>query len=386
MSAARRLTPVFDSEHPGNGKTHQIRKEIRFDDFVREMTAVYFSCTNLPKGKPEFGEIREQLKADMSDPGFDLQAFLNRHMQEFIRNDAALDESPPKAQTVMISGRLDEQSLFESFRPLLDKYDNDDLELGETTRRGRAKLKHLVVQIDVVEDGCLDFLEAFLFQLIALRMVRLNGHIRFLPYDTRVKFELSHSQSFRLRERLPVLRLASHCAMQFSLDLFDYDGSTNSELQTVTAFLDQIELNRNVGDVRVSRIRGIREGLFDSNFRNTVQQKDSDSVRELLHKYFLEPCKQVGFRSEMITFAHLDMFLRIVCKEFLSWNLLIKARGIKDKRQTHCMYLSSIRSTLLCIMPFADSVRVQHAAFDYSVQDRYTGLGPDLTAGRARRK
>lgn len=318
----------------------------------------------LPKRDSEYTSQLEKFKKKKKrNPNLNFQKFLNKSMRKLICKGRVPEQPQPRPRTVMLSGALDEQALFESVRAMLEKYHNDDLVNGGASQTSRQRMEHLVVRVETVGDGPLDSLEAFLFELIVLRMIRLDGHIRFLPRDTRVKFELSHSQNFRLEERLRVLALVSHCFLEFDLETLDHDESPQSELQTVAAFLRQIDSKGKIKKLRISGVKGVREGCFDSSFKKKVKPQKPRRVKKLLEKYFLRTCEEVGFQKELVTFAHLSMFLRIACREFLSWNLFIGAQRIKDARRVRSIYRSSIRSTLLSIMPFARSIRVQKAAF-----------------------
>lgn len=268
----------------------------------------------------------------------------------------------------LISGKTTEQNLYKIFEPLLEDYKNQDMEtlkFSPGKRNSGSNLKHLVIKLDLINDNDLDltFLDAFLFELVVLRMIRLEGYIRFLPQNMRIKFELAHSQDLQLNRRLKIFQLVSQCEMHFSIERFEFQSRIDSMLQIVGNFFDQIDRNVSIGSFSVPDIEGLNIKAFAVNSKHNIGSLTRDRVVDLLRKYFLSECRKLKFSEDLITFAHLNLFLRIVCKEFVACNYLAINKKIKAKK-LRFVYLSIIKTTVQFILPFSESIKIQKMAFE----------------------
>ena len=142
-------------------------------------------------------------------------------------------------ENILISGKMTENNFYERFECLLTNYTNENL----TTFRfsNKKHYKFLILCIDLTELKDCDFLDDFLFNLCVFRMIKLKGHIRMFPFDTRIKIELAHSQKFELIKELRILSLFSHMEMNFDIKLFDYTSCLESNIQIVSNFLMKLD-------------------------------------------------------------------------------------------------------------------------------------------------
>ena len=307
------------------------------------------SKTNYPE---KYEQVFHKFKQARKNDEFDFQKFINKQIHVCEQENTEEVVSSKNSTTIMISGKIDEKSLKNIFSSVLRDYRNSDLDSGSLDKQKR-NIDHLVIRLELIRDNELNlaYLDAFLFNLVVLRMIKLEGHIRFLPYDTRVKFELAHSQDLNLLKELQVFGIISTCKLSFDLGLFYFDSSPGSCQQIVGSLLGRLK-DGSVGFSSPSDVDIIPESI---SFERLIR---------LFREFFVEKSRSLEFGREWITFAHLNQFLRILCREFLACEDLLKETKMNPEKLKN-VYLSLVSSTIHLIKPFIKSIEMQKQAFQF---------------------
>jgi hypothetical protein len=234
--------------------------------------------------------------------------------------------------------------------------------------------KNLVFIIDLLDDvdSNFAFLDRFLFNLIFLRMIKLKGYIRFLPMNLKLKFELCHTQNVKFFSHLRSLELISKYEIKFDINSFHISKKQNSPVQVVAEFLKQIDsyeekkntYNRNIGNIFIKTVENLSQNIFSTQGKYEVKITDKKQIIELLKKYFVSRCKNLGYREKYITYSQITQFIKILCREFLASNFYIKhSKEEFSSRKCFNLFMSLIDTTICCIKPFSDSINIQKKAF-----------------------
>ena len=229
------------------------------------------------------------------------------------------------ATEVFLSGQINEQMLFERFRKTLEHASNEWLipfsqkKEDYIIKNPTHIHKHLVIKFDFHDEKNIYLLEYFLFQLLYMKVLYLNGFIAYLPRDIRIKIEIANSYTFSILIKLKLFSLIPVTECYFDLEIFEIPRHKYNNIQIVCAFLDRIKNNDK--DYLPFIIKKKKDSQLQ-NFKVKIGVKlpefDESEVKDLILEHFIERAKRENWTY--LTFAHIIDFMKILSREFIISN------------------------------------------------------------------
>ena len=282
---AATLTQVYTSDHPGNGKTHCIRKDILEAERTR-LCFVGSSAKNLSEfqlhSNPNLDTILDQSRDDSSEPDLD-----------------------SVTEHVLIAGEISQTMLKARLVKL---------------KTSKKDLRHLVVKIDYMEN-LLDrayMVNDLLFQLCHFKCFFLDDEPVFLAEGLEVRVEVQNYLNQFLFRNIQFLSLLPRRQLAFDLNLLEFPINTvEHPIQTTCFFIDRVILQRQTGHFDLYPVdnplnhfqRTAREGL-------PVEPLPREHALRLLQSHYVDNPN----RQSELTFANVMLFCQMAAYEFRNLN------------------------------------------------------------------
>lgn len=335
--------------------------EINFDKIIENILFSYYFPEKKEMQNSESQEMINSIRKNMNkDNSKSFEDCLKMELKKLLKEKTIEKEIENKPFYIRISGKITEKSLYKSFYSLLKDYNNEDLHSFGLKQKEKQEKKFIIINIDITEIKNIEYLDDFLFNLCILRMIRLDGHIRMLPFDTRIKIELVPSTQFKIFDNLQILSLLSHLEVKNSLSNLHFDKNPEGDLQIVCKYFNLIDANNEKNFV-----------LSKENRKNLIDLKN---IKKLLQKHIFEEINKIKpnidkeYITDFLTFDVIFNIIRVLKQEFEYASLLFQKNKMSNSNQIKIIKLIQ-KTTILQLIPFKTAYDIQKQAFE-KIQDK----------------
>lgn len=295
-----RITPVYTSDLPGNGKSFQIQRDIR------RFEEKHFQQSN-------------QL-ANISDFQKEANPNLNTENEQSVSNSVR-DQQDDVSEYLLIGGEISEEKL----KARLTKI-----------RRSSKVLRHLVIKVDYMEN-LLDrtyLLNDFLFHLCYFKCFFLSDEPFFLPESLNVKIEVQNYIGNFLFSQISLLHLLPRVHIEFDINKLEFPlDNVMNPVQTTCFFIDRVINKMQTGHFTFYPIEN-HLNKFNYDYRPESTDPvplDKESVVNILTQNFVKSPQRKG----ALTYSSIMFFCKMASNEFrnMNHNCLLDYKDFSENEQ-----------------------------------------------------
>ena len=302
---------MFTSDVAGNGKTHQILREINRQ--VEEQLLVEKRKEHFRSLSKETLQItqNQQKNLDPSKPLVDGQK--EKQLRQEVKAMAAQREQAVQAQSekIVISGFVNSELIQRRMARVRDS---------------QKTLKFLHVQIDFLENVASQgyVLNDFVFNLCVFRFFQFDDEPFFLPRNVQIFVEVSCYLDNFIYKNVVNLRLFRRVHVSFDLQSFDLNRNCRFEDDTriVTEFYRQCVRASRSDQLSFSKANVLssfsKQSKIKREFRKELESRQTkEMVQEAFSELFVEPLKKLNRKP---TFSLMKLFCKIASHELRNLN------------------------------------------------------------------